>query len=104
MQAEAKWATQIAKLEKEQGSLVNAMARREEEFSALQGQLESTQLKLSSTQASNRHPLGLTQSLSPPIPGPQWCIHGGQGLWKGFWASSLIVKAFRSTAPNTSMS
>ncbi|XP_016002042.2 huntingtin-interacting protein 1 isoform X1 [Rousettus aegyptiacus] len=50
--AEAKWATQIAKLEKEQGSLVNAIARREEEFSALQGQLESTQLKLSSTQES----------------------------------------------------
>lgn len=44
--------SQIAELEKEQGSLVNAMARREEEYSALQEQLEQTQLKLSSTQES----------------------------------------------------
>ncbi|XP_019502406.1 PREDICTED: huntingtin-interacting protein 1 isoform X1 [Hipposideros armiger] len=51
-QSEEKWASQIAKLEKEQGSLVNAMARREEEFSALQEQLEQTHLKLSSTEES----------------------------------------------------
>nr|KAF6366303.1 huntingtin interacting protein 1 [Pipistrellus kuhlii] len=51
-QSEEKWVTQIAELEKERGSLVNAMARREEEFSALQEQLENTQLKLSSTQES----------------------------------------------------
>lgn len=51
-QAEEKWVTQIAELEKERDSLVNAMARREEEVSALQEQLEHTQLKLSSTQAS----------------------------------------------------
>nr|KAF6489618.1 huntingtin interacting protein 1 [Molossus molossus] len=51
-QSEEKWVTQIAELEKERDSLVNAMARREEEFSTLQGQLEYTQLKLSSTQES----------------------------------------------------
>ncbi|XP_016054500.1 PREDICTED: huntingtin-interacting protein 1 [Miniopterus natalensis] len=51
-QSEEKWATQIAELEKERGSLVNAVARREEEFSTLQAQLEHTQLKLSSTQES----------------------------------------------------
>nr|KAF6354953.1 huntingtin interacting protein 1 [Myotis myotis] len=51
-QSEGKWVTQIAELEKERGRLVNAMARREEEFSALQAQLENTQLKLSSTQES----------------------------------------------------
>nr|XP_019610517.1 PREDICTED: huntingtin-interacting protein 1 isoform X5 [Rhinolophus sinicus]XP_019610518.1 PREDICTED: huntingtin-interacting protein 1 isoform X5 [Rhinolophus sinicus] len=51
-QSEEKWVSQIAALEKEQGSLVNAMARREEEYSALQEQLEQTQLKLSSTQES----------------------------------------------------
>lgn len=51
-QSEEKWVTQIAELEKERGSLVNAMARREEELSALQEQLENTQLKLSSTQES----------------------------------------------------
>ncbi|XP_032965953.1 huntingtin-interacting protein 1 isoform X3 [Rhinolophus ferrumequinum] len=51
-QSEEKWASQIAELEKEQGSLVSAMARREEEYSALQEQLEQTQLKLSSTQES----------------------------------------------------
>lgn len=41
---------------------MNAMARREEEYSALQEQLEQTQLKLSSTQVSNGQPLGLTKS------------------------------------------
>ncbi|XP_028363403.1 huntingtin-interacting protein 1 isoform X2 [Phyllostomus discolor] len=51
-QAEEKWVTQIAELEKERDSLVNAMARREEEVSALQEQLEHTQLKLSSAQES----------------------------------------------------
>ncbi|MEJ1272642.1 hypothetical protein NN561_003495 [Cricetulus griseus] len=57
-QSEAKWLTQIAELEKEQGSLVTAAAQREEEFSALRDQLESTKIKLASAQASNRHPPG----------------------------------------------
>ncbi|XP_054445720.1 huntingtin-interacting protein 1 isoform X2 [Pteronotus mesoamericanus] len=51
-QSKEKWVTQIAELEKERDSLVNAVARREEEFSTLQKQLECTQLKLSSTQES----------------------------------------------------
>uniref|UniRef100_A0A8D0ZRI6 Huntingtin-interacting protein 1 n=1 Tax=Sus scrofa TaxID=9823 RepID=A0A8D0ZRI6_PIG len=51
-QSEAKWTAQIAELEKERGSLVNAVARQEEQLSALQEQLEYTQLKLSSTQES----------------------------------------------------
>ncbi|KAB1262984.1 Huntingtin-interacting protein 1 [Camelus dromedarius] len=50
-QSEAKWTAQIAELEKERGSLVNAVARREEELSALREQLEYTQRQLSSTQA-----------------------------------------------------
>ncbi|XP_007639854.1 huntingtin-interacting protein 1 isoform X3 [Cricetulus griseus] len=51
-QSEAKWLTQIAELEKEQGSLVTAAAQREEEFSALRDQLESTKIKLASAQES----------------------------------------------------
>ncbi|XP_038201822.1 LOW QUALITY PROTEIN: huntingtin-interacting protein 1 [Arvicola amphibius] len=51
-QSEAKWLTQIAELEKEQGSLATAAAQREEEFSALRDQLESTQIKLASAQES----------------------------------------------------
>ncbi|CAO2629949.1 Huntingtin-interacting protein 1 [Lemmus lemmus] len=51
-QSEAKWLTQIAELEKEQGSLATAAAQREEEFSALRDQLESTQVKLASAQES----------------------------------------------------
>ncbi|KAM8777022.1 huntingtin-interacting protein 1 [Rhynchonycteris naso] len=51
-QSEEKWTTQIAELKKERDSLVNAMARREKEFSTLQEQLEHTQLKLSSTEES----------------------------------------------------
>lgn len=51
-QSEAKWLTQIADLEKEQGSLATAAAQREEEFSALRDQLESTQLKLAGAQDS----------------------------------------------------
>ncbi|XP_049985251.1 huntingtin-interacting protein 1 isoform X1 [Alexandromys fortis] len=51
-QSEAKWLTQIAELEKEQGSLTTAAAQREEEFSALRDQLESTQIKLASAQES----------------------------------------------------
>ncbi|KAL6056264.1 hypothetical protein STEG23_020633, partial [Scotinomys teguina] len=51
-QSETKWLTQIAELEKEQGSLAAAAAQREEEFSALRDQLESTQMKLASTQES----------------------------------------------------
>ncbi|XP_058424999.1 huntingtin-interacting protein 1 isoform X3 [Diceros bicornis minor] len=51
-QSQDKWATQIAELEKERGSLVNTMASREEELSALQKQLEDAQLKLSSAQES----------------------------------------------------
>lgn len=62
LQSEAKWTAQIAELEKERGGLVEAMACREEELSALRQQLEYTQIKLSSAQASNGHPLGLTKS------------------------------------------
>lgn len=51
-QSEAKWLTQISELEKEQGSLATAAAQREEEFSALRDQLESTQLKLAGAQDS----------------------------------------------------
>ncbi|TEA35067.1 hypothetical protein DBR06_SOUSAS33710025, partial [Sousa chinensis] len=51
-QSEAKWTAQIAELEKERGGLVEAMACREEELSALRQQLEYTQIKLSSTEAS----------------------------------------------------
>nr|XP_006201447.1 huntingtin-interacting protein 1 isoform X1 [Vicugna pacos] len=51
-QSEAKWTAQIAELEKERGSLVNAVARREEELSALREQLEYTQRQLSSAQES----------------------------------------------------
>ncbi|XP_052609939.1 huntingtin-interacting protein 1 isoform X1 [Peromyscus californicus insignis] len=51
-QSEAKWLTQIAELEKEKGSLAAAAAQREEEFSTLRDQLESTQIKLASTQES----------------------------------------------------
>lgn len=40
---------------------MNAVARQEEQLSALQEQLEYTQLKLSSTQASGGHPRGLTK-------------------------------------------
>ncbi|KAK7829186.1 hypothetical protein U0070_012657 [Myodes glareolus] len=52
-QSEAKWLTQIAELEKEQGSLATAAAQREVEFSALRDQLESTQIKLASAQANH---------------------------------------------------
>lgn len=62
LQSEAKWTAQIAELEKERGGLVEAMASREEELSTLRQQLEYTQIKLSSTEASNGHPLGLTKS------------------------------------------
>lgn len=68
----------MAELEKERDSLLNAMARREEEFSTLQGQLEYTQLKLSSTQASNRLPWA--DHVRPYTPGLRRCIHGGWGL------------------------
>ncbi|XP_026897775.1 huntingtin-interacting protein 1 [Acinonyx jubatus] len=51
-QAEAKWAAQLAELEKERSSLVHAVALREEELSALQEQLELAQRELSSTQES----------------------------------------------------
>ncbi|XP_061066319.1 huntingtin-interacting protein 1 isoform X2 [Eubalaena glacialis] len=51
-QSEAKWTAQIAKLKKERGSLVDAVACREEELSTLREQLEYTQIKLSSTQES----------------------------------------------------
>uniref|UniRef100_A0A8C0I5S4 Huntingtin interacting protein 1 n=1 Tax=Balaenoptera musculus TaxID=9771 RepID=A0A8C0I5S4_BALMU len=51
-QSEAKWTAQIAELEKERGSLVDAVACREEELSSLREQLEYTQIKLSSTQES----------------------------------------------------
>ncbi|XP_064449204.1 huntingtin-interacting protein 1 isoform X5 [Mirounga angustirostris] len=51
-QSEAKWAGQIAELEKERSSLAHAVARREEELSALQEQLEHTQRELSSARES----------------------------------------------------
>uniref|UniRef100_A0A452UCF7 Huntingtin interacting protein 1 n=1 Tax=Ursus maritimus TaxID=29073 RepID=A0A452UCF7_URSMA len=51
-QSEAKWAAQIAELEKERSSLAHAVARREEELSALQEQLEHTQRELSSAKES----------------------------------------------------
>ncbi|XP_059976393.1 huntingtin-interacting protein 1 isoform X2 [Mesoplodon densirostris] len=51
-QSEAKQTAQIAELEKERGSLVDAVACREEELSTLREQLEYTQIKLSSTQES----------------------------------------------------
>uniref|UniRef100_A0A8C6MUV3 Huntingtin-interacting protein 1 n=1 Tax=Mus spicilegus TaxID=10103 RepID=A0A8C6MUV3_MUSSI len=51
-QSEAKWLTQIAELEKEQGSLATVAAQREEELSALRDQLESTQIKLAGAQES----------------------------------------------------
>nr|XP_035968418.1 huntingtin-interacting protein 1 isoform X1 [Halichoerus grypus] len=51
-QSEAKWAGQIAELEKERSSLAHAVARREEELSALQEQLEHTQRELSSAKES----------------------------------------------------
>lgn len=72
--------TQIAELEKERGSLVNAMARREEEFSALQEQLENTQLKLSSTQASSRHSWLTMFNFTP---GPQRRIMEAGGWERG---------------------
>ncbi|XP_021556022.2 huntingtin-interacting protein 1 [Neomonachus schauinslandi] len=51
-QSEAKWAGQIAELEKERSSLAHAVARREEELSTLQEQLEHTQRELSSAKES----------------------------------------------------
>uniref|UniRef100_A0A8C7A9S0 Huntingtin interacting protein 1 n=1 Tax=Neovison vison TaxID=452646 RepID=A0A8C7A9S0_NEOVI len=46
-QSEAKWAAQIAELEKERSSLAHAVARREEELAALQERLDHTQGELS---------------------------------------------------------
>lgn len=63
-QSEAKWAAQLTELEKERSGLVHTVACREEEASALREQLEHTQQELSSTQASNRRPLG-DQGLGP---------------------------------------
>nr|XP_025875402.1 huntingtin-interacting protein 1 [Vulpes vulpes] len=51
-QSEAKWAAQIAELEKERGSLAHAVARREEELAALQEQIEHTRRELTSTKES----------------------------------------------------
>uniref|UniRef100_A0A8P0SW60 Huntingtin-interacting protein 1-related protein n=1 Tax=Canis lupus familiaris TaxID=9615 RepID=A0A8P0SW60_CANLF len=51
-QSEAKWAAQIAELEKERGSLAHAVARREEELAALQEQLEHTRRELTSAKES----------------------------------------------------
>ncbi|EPY83952.1 huntingtin interacting protein 1 [Camelus ferus] len=65
-QSEAKWTAQIAELEKERGSLVNAVARREEELSALREQLEYTQRQLSSTQACSAPTLGADQAHLTP--------------------------------------
>ncbi|KAF5928775.1 hypothetical protein HPG69_006359 [Diceros bicornis minor] len=73
-QSQDKWATQIAELEKERGSLVNTMASREEELSALQKQLEDAQLKLSSAQASNGYSLQLTNHLLSTVKSVSSCI------------------------------
>uniref|UniRef100_A0A673UMC2 Huntingtin interacting protein 1 n=1 Tax=Suricata suricatta TaxID=37032 RepID=A0A673UMC2_SURSU len=51
-QSEAKWAAQLEELEKERSGLVRAVARGEEEESALREQLEHAQRELSSTQES----------------------------------------------------
>nr|XP_055196489.1 huntingtin-interacting protein 1 isoform X1 [Nyctereutes procyonoides] len=51
-QSEAKWAAQIAELEKERGSLAHAVAHREEELAALQEQLEHTRRELTSAKES----------------------------------------------------
>uniref|UniRef100_A0A2K5Q810 Huntingtin interacting protein 1 n=1 Tax=Cebus imitator TaxID=2715852 RepID=A0A2K5Q810_CEBIM len=50
--SEANWAAQITELEKERDSLVSGAAHREEELSALQKELQDTQLKLASTEES----------------------------------------------------
>lgn len=100
LQSEGKWVTQIAELEKERGRLVNAMARREEEFSALQEQLENTQLKLSSTQASSRHPW-LTMFNFTPWPERHIMEAGGCG--RGLGTPSLMVKASVGRAPDAGM-
>ncbi|XP_017388865.1 huntingtin-interacting protein 1 [Cebus imitator] len=52
LQSEANWAAQITELEKERDSLVSGAAHREEELSALQKELQDTQLKLASTEES----------------------------------------------------
>ncbi|XP_012378247.1 huntingtin-interacting protein 1 isoform X2 [Dasypus novemcinctus] len=51
-QSEAKWADQIAVLEKERGSLATTVTQRDEELSVLQEELKHTQVQLSSTQES----------------------------------------------------
>ncbi|XP_006155020.1 huntingtin-interacting protein 1 [Tupaia chinensis] len=51
-QSEAKWATEITRLEKERDSLAGVAAHQEEELSALQEQLKHTQVKLASAQES----------------------------------------------------
>uniref|UniRef100_A0A8C0KKB8 Huntingtin interacting protein 1 n=1 Tax=Canis lupus dingo TaxID=286419 RepID=A0A8C0KKB8_CANLU len=62
LQSEAKWAAQIAELEKERGSLAHAVARREEELAALQEQLEHTRRELTSAKVSDGCPLQMTSS------------------------------------------
>lgn len=73
-QSEAKWTAQITDLEKDRDSLMSAMACREEELSALREQLEYTQLKLSSAQASTRRFWGRPSPVLHP-----WAL--GCGYW-----------------------
>ncbi|KAK2509858.1 hypothetical protein MC885_007240 [Smutsia gigantea] len=77
-QSEAKWATQMAELEKERGGLVQAVARREEELGALREQLEVIQLKLGRTQA--KHLLTKVRSVS-------CCIEQLEKNWSLYCAS-----------------
>ena len=91
-QSEAKWTARITELEKDRDSLMSAMACREEELSALRKQLEYTQLKLSSAQASTGCSWGRPSPTSHP-----WAL--GCGYWwrrgcyeRKFGAFGQIVK------------
>lgn len=76
----------ITELERDRDSLMNAMACREEEPSALRKQLEYTQLKLSSAQVST----GALGRPSPTSHSGRWVVGvgGGRGAMKrkfGAW-------------------
>lgn len=82
--------------------MLNTVAHREEELSVLQKQLEDTQLKLSSTQASNGHPLGLTKSDFTPMGLSGVFMEAGGlkgpwGLWhdcEGILSAQLLMPAY----------
>ena len=91
-QSEAKWTAQITDLEKDRDSLMSAMACREEELSALREQLEYTQLKLSSAQASTGRSWGRPSPVSHP-----WALDCGYwwrqgGCEREFGAFGQIVR------------